>query len=129
MCIRDRSKKKQSSTCQETSPRSNSKGHSTTVCKWAITKHLLNTRPKCPACHAEITKDDLKITCDARWTPPHKNKEGQSFTVPRTFHYCLKWACVSGNPHVTAPSQSLQVYFMWILLQISPQMSGEGLLF
>ena len=93
-----KSKKKQSSPCQEKSPRSNSKGHSTTVCKWVITKHLLNTRPKCQTCHAEITKDDLKITCDARWTPPHKNKEGQSFTVPRTFHYCLKWECVSGNP-------------------------------
>ena len=33
------------------------------------------------------------------------------------------------TPHVTAPSQSLQVYFMWTLLQISPQMSGEWLLF
>ena len=96
--ILGKSKKKQSSPCQEKSPRSNSKGHATAVCKWVITKHLLNTKPKCPTCYAEITKDDLKITCDARWTPPHKNKEGQSFTVPRTFHYCLKWECVSGNP-------------------------------
>lgn len=49
--------KKQCSPCQEESPRSNSKGHPTTACKWVITKHLLNTRPKCPTCHAEITKD------------------------------------------------------------------------
>ncbi|KAJ7352723.1 hypothetical protein OS493_034330 [Desmophyllum pertusum] len=65
--------------------------------EWVITKHSLNTRPRCPTCHAEMTKGDLKITCDVRWTPPHKNKEGQSFTVPRTFHYCLKWECVSGT--------------------------------
>ena len=73
-----KSKKKQSSPCQEKSPRSNSKGHSTTVCKWVITKHLLNTRPKCPTCHAEITKDDLKITCDARWTLPTRIKKAKA---------------------------------------------------
>ena len=91
--------KKQSSPCQEESPRSNSKGHPTTVCKWVITKHLLNTRPKCPTCHAEITKDDLKITCDARWTPPHKNKEGQSFPVPspKNLPLLLEMECVSGK--------------------------------
>ena len=33
------------------------------------------------------------------------------------------------HPHVTAPPQSLHVYFMWILLQISsPQMNGECML-
>ena len=66
--------------------------------KWSITKHVLHTKPRCPTCHSEITKGDLKITCDARWMPPHKNKDGRSFTVPRTFHYCLKWECVGADP-------------------------------
>ena len=89
--------KKQSSPSQGESPGSGNKGAPTIACKWVITKHLLNTRPRCPTCHAEISKGDLKITCDARWTLPHKNKEGQSFMVPRTFHYCLQWECVSGT--------------------------------
>jgi hypothetical protein len=68
------------------------------TCTWWISKHTLKTQPKCPTCHAEIKQGDLNTTCNARWTPPHKTKEGKSFTVPRTFHFCLKWECVGSSP-------------------------------
>ena len=82
----------------------------------------------CDVCHAEITKDDLEITFDTRWTPSHKNKEGKSFTVPRTSIIAWNGNVSVETPHVTATPQSLNVHCMWILLQISsPQMNGEWL--
>lgn len=64
---------------------------------WMITKHTRKTRPRCPTCRTEIKEGDLKISCNARWTPPHKTQDGRSFTVPRTFYFCLKWECVSST--------------------------------
>ena len=70
-------------------------------------------------------KNDLKITFEARWTPSHKNKEGKSFTVPRTSIIAWNGNVSVETPDVTATPQSLNVYFIWILLQISsPQMNG-----
>ena len=83
---------------QKSTPKKPSKEGSQHDCKWSVSKHSINTKPRCPTCHCEITNGDLKITCEARWTPPHKNKDGRSFTVPRTFHFCLKWECVSADP-------------------------------
>ena len=119
--IFDDNKTKLSSPCQNESPGSSTKGHPTTASKWVITKHSLNTRPKCPTCHAEITKGELKITCDARWTPPHRNKEGKSFTVPRTFHFCLKWECLSGtSPHDSSITEPPSVFSVDSKADFSP---------
>ena len=67
------------------------------LCKWFVTKHVLNTKPRRATCRTEITYGDLKLTCDARWMPPHKTQDGRNFTVPRTFHFCLKWDCVNAD--------------------------------
>ena len=48
-------------------------------------------------CRTEIQDGDFKITCNARWTLSHKTQDGRSFTVPRTFNFCLKWGCVSST--------------------------------
>ena len=45
----------------------------------------------------EIQEGDFKITCNARWTLSHTTQDGRSFTVPRTFNFCLKWGCVSST--------------------------------
>ncbi len=46
------------------------------ICKWSVTKHVLNT------CRTDITHGDLKVTCDTRCMPPHKTQDGRNFTVP-----------------------------------------------
>ena len=80
------------------------------TCSSSVTRHVLNTKPRCATCHSETSSGVLKITCDPRWTPPHKTKDGKSFTVPRKFHFCLNIQCITGDPpsgstNIKAPSQ------------------------
>jgi hypothetical protein len=66
-------------------------------------------KPKCKGCGKRIFKTgDLCVAVVGKYTPSHKDKNGNHFQVDAIFRYCPKVVCVSNSaPNFTAPPKEI----------------------
>lgn len=71
---------------------------------WVVTKlkNQPGPKPSCASysCRKKFLPGDLCIAVEGLYTPPHKDQNGKSFKVKRTFRFCVKKECVPSNQKV-----------------------------
>lgn len=82
--------------------------------RWVVTKcpKKPGPKPSCPNCKSQFTQGDVCVSVDGLYIPPNKDKNGKSFSVKRTFRFCLKKNCISCKPpysNLNVPPSKLNI--------------------
>ena len=74
-------------------------------------------RPKCKGCRKHVFKTgELCVAVVGKYTPKHKDKDGNHFQVDATYRYCAKMGCISKS---TLPAP--KAIFIDDELQLTPE--------